>query len=424
MAKVNIRPDEDERFMYIAHRHWVALLIRSLVPVLVGVGAVLAMLLRVLGREPDFFGQAPPLIDPLNLFFVALILLTVGILIYIWLDWRNDHLIVSNKRIIHEDQTLWLSYIYETIPLEQIQNVNVRIDNVFQYTLQYGRIEIQAAGPTEPIVFKRVKYPGEVQKQVLDEMQREKRIQEQRHLAATIERRLNGTAAPPTTPLPGHQRTATPLSTAPSGYQRSDSLPTGFQAFLPLGPIIQNGIVTWHRHWIVLLKSLLGPAVALLVWLVLLAASSRFALFEPTVALLVLVGTFLLVLFYFYWQYENWRNDIYILEPNKIIDIQRLPFGLFEDRREATLGVIQNVNASSPNVVAQLLGYGDVMIETAGVGGNFTFDHVPDPDQVQRLVFEYRERFKWQQREREWDRTLDIVEMYQQIHQRGNSPQP
>ncbi|MBV9792186.1 MAG: hypothetical protein JOZ51_28635 [Chloroflexi bacterium] len=63
-------------------------------------------------------------------------------------------------------------------------------------------------------------------------------------------------------------------------------------------------------------------------------------------------------------------------------------------------------------------------IETAGVGGNFTFDHVPDPDQVQRMVFEYRERFKWQQRERDWNNTLDILEVYQQIYQRGNSSQP
>jgi uncharacterized membrane protein YdbT with pleckstrin-like domain len=408
MAKVNIRPDQDERFIYTAHRHWIALLIRGLVPALFGIVAVLAFLLRAFNREPDFFGQAPPLFDPLNIFLLLSALVMVAILVYIWFDWRNDHLIISNKRIIHEDRTLWLSYIYETIPLEQIQNVNARMDNVFQYTLQYGRVEIQAAGPTEPIVFDRVQCPAEVQKQVLNEMQREKRMQENRHLAATIERRINPGTAQPYAP--------------PPLYQRADSLPSGFQAFLPLGPIIQNGIITWHRHWIVLLQNLLGPTIALLAWFALLYAASRFALFEPSTALLVLVGSLLLVLFYFYWQYEDWRNDIYILEPNKIIDIQRWPFGFFEDRREATLGVIQNMNASSPNLVAQILGYGDVLIETAGVGGNFTFDHVPDPDQVQRLVFEYRERFKWQQRERDWNRTLDIVEMYQQIHQRGNSP--
>jgi uncharacterized membrane protein YdbT with pleckstrin-like domain len=106
-----------------------------------------------------------------------------------------------------------------------------------------------------------------------------------------------------------------------------------------------------------------------------------------------------------------------------LIELARLPFGLFEDRREAPLGVIQNVNATAPNLIARIFGYGNVLIETAGQTGNFTFDHVPDPDQVQRIVFEYVERFKWQNREREWNNALNIVEMYEQAR-RGGTNQP
>lgn len=411
MAKVHIRPDRDERFIYTAHRHWIELLIRSLIPVLVGLIALLLFAGRAFSREPDFFGESPPLFDPLNAFLFVSVLVTLAILVYIWFDWRNDHLIVSNKRIIHEDRTLLLSYIYETIPLEQIQNVNVRIENVFQYTLKYGRIEIQAAGPTEPIVFRRVESPADVQRQILGEVQREKRNQERRYLEATVARRIDPAAPPPE---------ALPLPI----YQRASAVQTPLQALLPFEPMIQNGIITWHRHWIVLLQNMIGPMIALLLWLLLLYAIPRFGLLDPTIAPIVLFLTLAAVVFYFYWQYEDWRNDIYILEPSKIIDVQRLPFGLYEDRREATLGVIQNVNASSPNLIASLIGYGNVIIETAGVGGNFTFDHVPDPDQVQRMVFEYRERFKWQQRQRDWNSTLDILEVYQQIYQRGNSSHP
>lgn len=411
MAKVNIRPDQDERFIYTAHRHWVALLIRCLIPTLVGLLAIGIFVSRAFNREPDFFGQAPPLFDAFNIFLFVSVLVTIGILAYIWFDWRNDHLIVSNKRIIHEDRTLWLSYIYETIPLEQIQNVNVRIENIFQYTLKYGRIEIQAAGPTEPIVFLRVECPTDVQRQILGEVQREKRNQERRYLEATVAHRID-----PNVPSPAAQ----PLPI----YQRAATEQTPIQALLPFGPMIQNGIITWHRHWIVLLKNMIGPVIALLLWLLLLYAFPRVDWLDPRIEPVVLVVTLIVVGLYFYWQYEDWRNDIYILEPSKVIDVQRLPFGLYEDRREATLGVIQNVNASSPNVIARIFGYGDVTIETAGVGGNFTFDHVPDPDQVQRMVFEYRERFKWQQRERDWNNTLDILEVYQQIYQRGNSSQP
>lgn len=410
MAAPNIRPEGDERFVYIADRHWAALVMRAIVPVLVGVVAIVFLGVRMLSRQPDFLGQEPPPLDALNVVLLVSVLVTIAITAYIWLDWRNDHLIVSNKRVIHEDRTLWLSYHYETIPLDQIQNVNVRTENVFQYVLHYGRVEVQAAGPTEPIIFDRACRPVEVQQKVLGEVQREKRTLEQKRLAATVERRLNPKApTPPPIPIEAADEVA--------------SLNKPLQAVLPLTPVVQNGIITWHRHWVVLLEHLVWPFVASGVWLALLWAIPRFNLLGPVATFGVLFGLFVALLFFFFWQYENWRNDVYVLEPTKIIDIQRLPFGLYEDRREATLGVIQNVNASSPNLFARLLGYGDVLIETAGAGGNFTFDHVPNPDQVQRLVFEYRERFRWQQREREWNNTLNIIDLYYRTHNSGNSPQ-
>jgi uncharacterized membrane protein YdbT with pleckstrin-like domain len=406
MADIHLRPEGDERFIYIAHRHWAALLIRAIVPVIVFAIAAAALLIRALDRTPDFLGRQPPLFDPLNIALMISIVITVAILMYVYLDWRNDHIIVSNKRIVHEDRTLWLAYRYEIIPLDQVQNVNIRTDNFLQYVFKYGRVEIQAAGPTEPIVFDRANSPIQIQREILNEVQREKRSMEQKRLLATVERRLNPQAPPP------------PPLRVPIEDQVSQ--PNPLHLLFPITPIVRGGVITWHRHWIVLLKQLIGPLIAFGVWLLLLWAVPRFELLAPTPTVIVLFLGFVAVLLYAFWQYENWRNDIYILEPSKVIDIQRLPFGLYEDRREATLGVIQNVNAASPNLVARILGYGDVLIETAGAAGNFTFDHVPDPDQVQRIVFEYRERFRWEQREREWNNTLNIVEMYYRAGNNGN----
>lgn len=411
MARVKLKPEGDEHFIYVAHRHWTALVVRALLPVVVGLLAFAALMARALLREPDFLGRQPPLFDPLNIFLMVSFLITAAIVVYIWFDWRNDHLIISNKRVVHEDTTLWLSYIYEIIPLDRVQNVNIRTENVFQYVLKYGRVEIQAAGPTDPIVFVRANCPTEIQCQLLGEVQREKRSQEQKRLMATVERRLNPDAPPVPTLRVQAEDEIRPVNSA-------------LQTLLPISPTLQSGVIIWHRHWVVLLKHLIAPVIALIAWLALLILIPRFDVLSPTATLLVLAGLFVAVLFYFYWQYENWRNDIYILEPSRIIDVQRLPFGLYEDRREATLGVIQNVNASSPNIVARILGYGNVLIETAGASGNFMFDHVPNPDQVQRIVFEYRERFQWQQREREWSNTLNIVEMYYRTNNGGNGSQP
>lgn len=410
MADIHLKPEGDERFVYVAHRHWSALLIREIVPLLMALVCLGLLAVRTLTREPDFLGRTSPLLDAFNVFLVISLLVVAAIALYIYLDWRNDHLIISNKRVVHEDRTLWLAYRYETIPIDQVQNVNIRTDNVFQYVLKFGRVEIQAGGPTEPIIFERANQPGEIQKVLLNEVQREKRSQEQTRLEATVARRIDPNA-PPVPPL---------------HVEASDQIVTvqgPLQVLLPLGPQMQDSTIVWHRHWIVLLKHLVGPVLLLLVWLALLVLLPQYDLLSPQATAVVLLLLLVAILFYLFWQYENWRNDVYVLEPTKVIDIQRLPFGLYEDRREATLGVIQNVNASSPNLLARMLGYGDVLIETAGAGGNFTFDHVPDPDQVQRIVFEYRERFRWQQREREWNNTLNIVDLLLRANA-NRPPQP
>jgi uncharacterized membrane protein YdbT with pleckstrin-like domain len=410
MIKPHVRPEGDERWTYVANRHWMALLIRSLIPLGLGGAAALFLAWRIFDRQPDFLGRVPALLGGLNLALSIVILVSFAALLYIYIDWRNDHLIVSNKRMILEDQTLFLSFRYETIALDRIQNVNVRVDNFLQYVLQYGRIEVQAAGPTAPIVFDRARCPNEIQRQVMKEVNREKRDQEQRRLRAAVQRRIDPNAPP-----------AAALDVSVEKDLRVNW--SGWSELLPLGPVLQGNTITWHRHWVVLVKELLWPTLALVLWvaaLVLLPLSTRL---DPTTITIILLLSLIAIVFGFFWQYDNWRNDVYILEPTRLIELARLPFGLFEDRREAPLGVIQNVNATAPNLIARIFGYGDVLIETAGQTGNFTFDHVPDPDQVQRIVFEYVERFKWQNREREWNNALNIVEMYEQAR-RGGTNQP
>jgi len=392
------RPQRNERIIYVARRHWIALVLRSLPPLLAGASAALVFGVRALGRS-DLLGQPPPLLDGINAVMVLVGLLSAAALAYVYFDWRNDRLFVTNTRVVHEDRTLWLAFRFETIPVERIQNVNIRTDNPLQYVLKYGRAEIQAAGPTAPIVFERANCPAELQRSVMSEVNRHRRDQEQQHLDATVQRRLRPDHAPGVTP---------PLDAA-----RAVPAPAGlWGAVFPLGPQQQGGTIVWHRHWVILVGLLLWPLAGLVAWSGLFWALVRYDVLAAPATAAVLFVLLLVVLGGFLWQFENWRNDVYVLEPTKIVDVQRLPLGLFEDRREATLGVIQNINATSPNVVARLLGYGDVLIETAGAAGNFTFDHVPDPDRVQRIVFEYQERFRWQQQEREWNNTLNIVEQY------------
>ena len=96
------------------------------------------------------------------------------------------------------------------------------------------------------------------------------------------------------------------------------------------------------------------------------------------------------------WQFDDWQNDTYQVTATRIIDVERLPLYLREDRREASLGVIQNIKLEIPGFLAKLLNYGSVTVETAGVGA-FTFDRVRDPRGVQAEIFRRVEAFQSRQ---------------------------
>jgi len=94
-----------------------------------------------------------------------------------------------------------------------------------------------------------------------------------------------------------------------------------------------------------------------------------------------------------------------------------------EERREANLGVVQNINSERPSFLARILNFGSVTIETAGIEP-FTFDYVKDPGGVQAEIFRRTEAFRARQREQEADRRrselLDWFSVYDQI--RGTPP--
>jgi hypothetical protein len=135
----------------------------------------------------------------------------------------------------------------------------------------------------------------------------------------------------------------------------------------------------------------------------------------------VLAGYVTLLMFlapWWLWIFEDWQNDIYQVTSSRIVDVEQLPFALREERREASLGQIQNVNLTVPSLVGRLLGYGSVTIETAGAGA-FTFDYVKSPRAVQTEIFRRMETFKRREREKEakrrQDELLDWFTIYDQM---------
>jgi hypothetical protein len=118
------------------------------------------------------------------------------------------------------------------------------------------------------------------------------------------------------------------------------------------------------------------------------------------ITLFVVTLLWLIDLLWFVWQYQDWRNDEYLVTPDRLIDIEKIPF-VFEDKKEASLSQVQDVRYEIPGLGALILGWGHVYIETAGQARNFDFLYVPNPRAVEEEVVRRVAAVRAQQRMKE-----------------------
>ncbi|MEM7334647.1 MAG: PH domain-containing protein, partial [Chloroflexota bacterium] len=107
---------------------------------------------------------------------------------------------------------------------------------------------------------------------------------------------------------------------------------------------------------------------------------------------------------WFIWLAEDWRNDTFQLSDTYVIDIDRLPFGFGESRKQARLDNIQNVEADRPNIIATILNYGNVEIETAGADAKIVFENVSNPQSIKNDVFKKQNKYESVQRQKRDER--------------------
>ncbi len=91
---------------------------------------------------------------------------------------------------------------------------------------------------------------------------------------------------------------------------------------------------------------------------------------------------FIILLCWFY-QYEDWRNDIYRVTKGRIIDRDKKPFGK-ESFRSAPIKNIQSVGHEVPNTIGLILNVGTVKINVGDE--TFTFNGVHDPALVHQDI--------------------------------------
>lgn len=292
------------------------------------------------------------------LVFLLLSLISVRMIFQLY-DWGNDSFIVTNRRVIRIERAYFVSERRHEAGLRQIQNVSIQVKNPVQQLFNFGDVLIETAGRVGLIRFDGVPNPREVQIrifQLIGHAQPQRERQERLHWLVRL---------------------------------------------LPFVPLVEDDVIIWHKHWSVLLRK------TIVLGLLLLALPGVFAILTSAslvpvnfITLFVVTLLWLIDLLLFVWQYQDWRNDEYLVTPDRLIDIEKIPF-VFEDKKEASLSQVQDVRYEIPSLAARILGWGHVYIETAGQARNFDFLHVPHPQAVQEEVMRRVGALRAQQRTKE-----------------------
>ena len=353
-------------------------------------------------------------------------IVAVALIALQWQDWRNDYYVITNQRVTHhESRLLALQVQVHQAPLHQIQNVTMLKPNALSKLLNLGTVVIETAGSEGIITFRHLTDPLNCKQIIFDQIERSKAIavgSEQAAIRRAISEQIHPgeLSAPEVEPLEDlapervlytSGEVVWDMGPAPRPKQEppaeAEETPTLAELrrilnlFVPHFRVEKNGTVTWFRHPFVLLKQTWKPLALLLLTMtggVLWVLDGRTRPDTIGVALLVF---WCAGLGWLLWQYEDWRNEIFCMTPTHLIDIDRLPLGFRESRRQAALEQVQNINAVVPNLWARLFNYGNVIIETAGPTGDLVFEWVTRPQAVQAEIFRRIEAMREERRAEE-----------------------
>ncbi len=398
---------EDEVTIFAARRHWAALI--RVVPQVLLVTLACAGLTFIAFH---FLANAGALKWIISVLAVIVLGLTI-----VWhiVDWNNDYLIVTDRRVVHIERVMFFSETRGELPMDAIQDVILVRASPIATWLDYANIRIQTAGGGGHISFTYLHRPEAAQQQILQQRTRltgEAREERRAAIRYEIEKAIRRPGEPPPTPPPAPKILAPPVPT--SKPPRTFLQRLGEVAQLRLE---REGQIIWRKHWLVLLSQISRPALVAIAGILLFSWIRNLTL-APCVRpalVIVIVGGILWVI----WEWMDWGNDLYILTPTNIIDIESLPFKLKESRREGGLDRIQDIEIVLPSFWSNLLNIGNIRIKTAAAGGDFTFDRVYDPRGVQRDVFRqlarYRRQQDLQQRQRQFEDMSQWFSVYSEV---------
>ena len=332
------------------------------------------------------------------------LLLIIGWGVWNWIDWGNDYYILTNQRVVWLEKVIGLYDSRQEAPLTTILSVGTDTDQLGRM-LDYGEVSVRTF--TGKIPFSHVPRPFEAAHLVEEQWGRTRHAasQTQKEAMRNILRQKMGL----TVETKINEQEKADLQATPTFYRRSVLRIIGRDWFNLRTE--DSGTITYRKHWFVLWRQSWEPTVLILLVVFGMFARMYTLARSPTEAfidtsngfkidtiMLALPVLLLPLILWWIYQFADWRNDIYQVTPDQIVDIDKKPLGT-EQRRAAPLENILSMEAERLGLLGYLLNYGTVYIMVGSV--HFDFIDVRDPAAVQADVDRRREARQERKREAE-----------------------
>lgn len=371
--------NENEVVYFLSHKH-VFILYQMMV------GPVLGVILMLSLLEVSFVVQSSPLSGFGGMLaLLSGFLLALAVLWGFWqyVDWSNDYYVVTNQRVVRIDKVVLMYDSREESSMSTITSVNSESD-MFGRVFRYGTVIVRTiSGEMRMSFVHRPKYAVAMIEEYLLRAKDVIRRNDEEIMRDVIRKKIGlaPTPAPAAAATPPPQQTAAKKTTKKPGLgdALSEYIRDIFYARKEVG-----GTVTYHKHWIVLVKDVILQTIALIGLLSIYPLwyyynGEFISLAFGSIVLLLIVAT----LVWWVYGFLDWRNDLYQVTPEQIVDIYRVPFG-DEERKAAPLENILSANFQRTGFFGLLFNYGKVNIQVGNL--DFDFDNVADPPSVQRDI--------------------------------------
>jgi len=328
-------------------------------------------------------GAATPLV-----LGVLALLFGVGWMIWNTIDWSNDFYIVTNQRVVWLEKVIGLYDSRQEAPLSSILSVGVETDALGRI-LDFGNVIVRTfVGRLE---FDYVNHPNQAAEMIREYWERIKSIttvSQKDLMKNTIRQKLG---------LPVEKKQEPELPPVVTLDESFAKQPIWWLAFKGVFKLRTEdaGRIIYHKHWVVLILEAWQPLIftlgmfALQAWrgVYLYNSPAESVLYRnaagalrPDTIMVALPMLSLPVIGWLVWKYVDWKNDVFMVTADEIIDIDRQPFGK-EEKRAAQIENILSISYARNGILANLFNFGTVEI-TVG-GAKLDFQDVADPASVQ-----------------------------------------